>query len=128
MLCVAEGDQVALGRPVAELAVQVMEIEGRTELKYLAPAAEPRLRRFVEARPEVEQLLVQPLVRQGLILKRVRPQVLAAITLLAGLGTIAMFLGYEPIAGVCATGIVGLGNRILESQDKPNAEAPRKEA
>ncbi|MEX2599290.1 MAG: hypothetical protein WD533_06505 [Dehalococcoidia bacterium] len=52
------------------------------------------------------------------LLSHIRPQVLTAVLVLAGIAVYAISRDALEIAGVCTAGIVAISNRILESQDK----------
>ena len=45
---------------------------------------------------------------------KIRPQIMAAIVVLAGLGGYALSLDAKEIAGVCAAGIIALGKDLLQ--------------
>lgn len=47
---------------------------------------------------------------------KIRPQILAAIVLLASLGGFGIFLGMNEVATATIIGIVALGNKILENE------------
>lgn len=49
---------------------------------------------------------------------QIRPQILAAMVMLSIITVFAIHHGLTEIAVGAVTGIVGLGNRILESMDK----------
>ena len=49
---------------------------------------------------------------------RLRPQILTSIVALGALGIVSMFLGYPEVATACPAGIVALGMKLLESEEK----------
>ena len=49
---------------------------------------------------------------------RLRPQILAGILSLGALGIISMFMGYPEVATACPAGIVALGMKLLDTEEK----------
>ena len=49
---------------------------------------------------------------------RLRPQILAAILVLGIMGVVAMLMGYPEVATATPAGIVALGMKLLESEEK----------
>jgi len=50
-------------------------------------------------------------------MRKVRPQIFLAIVVLGTLSTVGIFMGYNEIATGCVGGIIGLGFKVLESEE-----------
>ena len=49
---------------------------------------------------------------------RLRPEILAAILVLVIMGIVAMLMGYPEVATATPAGIVALGMKLMESEEK----------
>ena len=47
------------------------------------------------------------------MLNNIKPQLMMALVILGGIGCLAIYKDFEPIASACAVGIVGLGKELI---------------